>query len=121
MSNFAYQETSQDTDGAAGRTSSPANRSTASTQSASSSTEVLQDRYQFHPVFLSTPSCKVTPHTLHLIEALPGMSLVVVCEVRSLYCASIYLHYYEQTEKYGFKIQKRPIELVIHFFSGTQR
>ena len=73
----------------------PVNRSTASTQSASSSTEVLQDRYQFHPVFLSTPSCKVTPHTLHLIEALPGMLLVVVCEVRSLYCvycASIYLH-----------------------------
>ena len=102
---FAHQETSQDTDGAAGRTSSPANQSTASAQSESSSTEVSQDRYQFHPVFLSTPSCKVTPHTLHLIEALPGMSLVVVCEVRSPYCTFLHMHHYDQTEKYGSKIQ----------------
>ncbi len=70
------------------RTDSPTGQSVGSVHSAISS-DSPHDRYQCHHVFLSTPACKVTPHTLHLVEILPGISLAVVCEVSQKFCCAV--------------------------------
>ena len=40
-----------------------------------------RSEYQRQTVFLQTPVCRFTPHTLHCIEIAPGCVLLVICEV----------------------------------------
>ena len=85
VSRCVFQECISEKSEAAARPGTSIAQSTVSTQSGvKSSGENARERYQYHALFVSTPACKVTPHTAHLVEILPGISLIVVCEVSFL-------------------------------------
>ena len=37
------------------------------------------------PAFLQLPACKCSPHVLQFVPILPGTTMVIVIEVRSIY------------------------------------
>ena len=63
------------------------------TDSSDGSDYINRDDHMHINVLLHTPSCQFTPHALHCIEIMPGVTMVIISEVLSVIFCKFVLVY----------------------------